>query len=185
MISLGVDYREIQDFPGYLVGSDGSVWSKRNTKAWTQRKLSYSGKYLVVSLSNVERNVRSRTVDVHRIICEAFHGPCPAGMECRHLDGNKLNNRADNLTWGTHSQNQMDKHRHGTMTLGENSPVSVLTVDKVVELRRLLREGRTQKEVAAIIGVSKSAVKHVSKGRTWRHVPQPIPDDTPMLEVTE
>ena len=93
-------------------------------------------------------------------------------MECRHLDGNRLNNKANNLAWGTHSQNQMDKHRHGTMNIGETSPVAVLTEAKVLKLRQLLREGRTQKEVAAIIGVSKSAVKHVSKGRTWKHVPE-------------
>ena len=60
------------------------------------------------------------------------------------------------------------------MNIGETSPVAVLTEAKVLKLRQLLREGRTQKEVAAIIGVSKSAVKHVSKGRTWKHVPEQI-----------
>jgi len=43
---------------------------------------------------------------VHRLICEAFHGPPPfEGAIVIHLDENALNNRADNLRWGTQKEN--------------------------------------------------------------------------------
>jgi len=42
---------------------------------------------------------------VHQLVCEAFHGPCPPGMETLHLDENGLNNRAENLRWGTRKEN--------------------------------------------------------------------------------
>ena len=47
-----------------------------------------------------------------RLVCEAFHGPCPSGQECNHKgeDGDKSNNRADNLEWGTHSDNCKHKY---------------------------------------------------------------------------
>ncbi|WP_167757036.1 NUMOD4 motif-containing HNH endonuclease [Amycolatopsis sp. CFH S0078] len=51
---------------------------------------------------------------VHVMVCEAFHGPRPEGMEVRHLDGDSRNNRADNLAWGTQSENMYDRVRHGT-----------------------------------------------------------------------
>jgi len=51
---------------------------------------------------------------VSRLVALTFHGPCPEGMECRHLDGDKLNNKPSNLAWGTRSENTYDKVRHGT-----------------------------------------------------------------------
>lgn len=45
-------------------------------------------------------------VKVHRAICEAFHGPAPFdGAVVMHLDENALNNRPDNLKWGTQKEN--------------------------------------------------------------------------------
>ena len=52
---------------------------------------------------------------VHQIVCEAFHGACPEGMEVRHLDDNKLNNAASNLQWGTRSENIQDRRTNGIM----------------------------------------------------------------------
>lgn len=53
---------------------------------------------------------------VHRLVLFAFVGPCPEGMECRHLDGNRTNNRLSNLKWGTPEENTQDKIEHGTLT---------------------------------------------------------------------
>lgn len=51
---------------------------------------------------------------VHRMVCTEFHGPPPLGTEVRHLNGIKTDNRAVNLAWGTHSENERDKFGHGT-----------------------------------------------------------------------
>jgi hypothetical protein len=51
---------------------------------------------------------------VHMLVATAFHGPCPPGQECRHLDGNRTHNVATNLAWGTPSENNHDRVRHGT-----------------------------------------------------------------------
>lgn len=48
---------------------------------------------------------------VHAVVCSAFHGPRPPGMEVRHLDGNSLNNNAENLAWGTRADNCRDDKR--------------------------------------------------------------------------
>jgi hypothetical protein len=50
---------------------------------------------------------------VHTLVLTAFVGPCPQGMECRHLDGNPANNRLGNLKWGTPEENWADRRRHG------------------------------------------------------------------------
>lgn len=43
---------------------------------------------------------------VHRLVCEAFHGPPPFDKAVViHLDEDATNNRADNLKWGTQKEN--------------------------------------------------------------------------------
>lgn len=49
---------------------------------------------------------------VHSLVLEAFTGPCPEGMEARHLDDNPTNNRLENLVWGTRSENSQDAIRN-------------------------------------------------------------------------
>jgi hypothetical protein len=56
----------------------------------------------------------SRETLVHRMVAMAFHGLPSAGQECRHLNGVQTDNRAENLAWGSHSQNSVDQVAHGT-----------------------------------------------------------------------
>ena len=62
------------------------------------------------------------TTGVHRFICTAFH-PLPADAdvlkyEPNHIDGNKLNNRADNLEWMTRSRNVLHAFETGLCQVG-------------------------------------------------------------------
>jgi hypothetical protein len=50
---------------------------------------------------------------VHRLVMEAFVGPCPEGQEVRHLDGHPANNRLENLAYGTRQDNMLDVLRYG------------------------------------------------------------------------
>lgn len=74
------------------------------------------------------RNIFNRTygnMKVHRLVCEAFHGPKPTSAhEVLHGDENGLNNRQENLCWGTRKENLnapgfIDYCRGRT---GENNP---------------------------------------------------------------
>lgn len=59
---------------------------------------------------------RRDNAKLHILVATAFHGPRPDGHQCRHLNGDKLDNRAINLAWGTAAENQQDSVRHGTHT---------------------------------------------------------------------
>lgn len=60
------------------------------------------------------RDNKAHIYTVHRLVAAAWIGPRPDGLQVRHLDGDKTNNRADNLAYGTNSENQLDAVRHGT-----------------------------------------------------------------------
>lgn len=50
---------------------------------------------------------------VHSLVAKAFLGQRPDGMECRHINGDPSDNRAENLAWGTSSENSHDMVLHG------------------------------------------------------------------------
>jgi hypothetical protein len=109
----------------------------------------------------------TKRYQVHTLVLTTFGGPCPEGLECRHGDGNHLNNRFDNLSWGTHTENMRDKQTHGTEVQGETHPNSKLTEDDV----RAIRAAKgTQREIAAQYGVSQVAINHIRTRKTWKHV---------------
>lgn len=54
------------------------------------------------------------THEVHRLVALAFLGPKPRGALVRHVDGDALRPHADNLAYGTHSENLIDQIGHGT-----------------------------------------------------------------------
>lgn len=50
---------------------------------------------------------------IHRLVLEAFVGPCPEGQEACHWNDDAADNRLANLRWDTHSANTQDKLRNG------------------------------------------------------------------------
>lgn len=59
------------------------------------------------------RDGKSQTNMVHRLVARTFLGPRPDGLEIRHLNDNKLDNRAVNLVYGTHRENMLDTVESG------------------------------------------------------------------------
>lgn len=55
-------------------------------------------------------NGKHKQLLISRLVCGAFHGPCPEGMNCNHIDGNKANNSTVNLEWTTFSENCKHKY---------------------------------------------------------------------------
>lgn len=169
--------KDIPGFPGYQVGDDGSVWTMMrfgplaNRRPGTLRplrmKLTKLG-YLSVCL---RRNGRSFTRFVHRLVLEAFVGPCPDGMEALHWpDRTQTNCSLVNLRWGTHVENYADSVRHGTHIHGSAHPVAKLSESDIPQIRLLLAEGNTLKGVAARFRVSHVTIANIRDIKIWNHV---------------
>lgn len=147
----------------YEVSDQGRVRSlRRDTRTMSPGRKG-SG-YLYVNLA---RGGARRTRHVHRLVLEAFVGPCPAGCETRHLDGDPANNRLENLAWGTSAENKQDQRRHGTVVQGEARSCAKLTEEQVYEIRATV--GRT-KELAERFGVDRRTVRDARRGATWKHL---------------
>jgi hypothetical protein len=131
------------------------------------------------------RKVRHST---HRLVCEAFHGPCPKGKtDVAHFDGDRLNNAAGNLRWATRAENVADAKRHGTFVgdtseatmasvaagrAGERNPFAKLTQGAVDEIRASDEPHRT---IARRLGVADGTIRKIRKGELWPlRSPEPL-----------
>ncbi len=117
----------------------------------------------------------------HRLSWEIHRGPiaddlwvlhdCPGGDNpaCVNPDHLWLGNHADNMAdaFAKGSCSSPTKRNPAIAPRGEQHGRAKLTVEKVVEIRKLLLAGATCPEIAAIIGISESAIRHVKKGRVW------------------
>jgi hypothetical protein len=109
---------------------------------------------------------------VHVLVAEAFLPPKPGPKhEVNHRDGNKLNNRLDNLEWVTRAGNIRHARGSGLMVPahGERLWSAKLTERQVRAIRKLSREWKSW-EIGEVLGVKASTVREARNGRKWRHV---------------
>lgn len=160
--------KSIPSAPGYYADAMGGIW--RNGHRLKEQDNGHGHKRLKTSVGGV---LRDRYV--HRLVCQAFHGPPPEGLECRHLDGVRSNNQAANLQWSDKRTNEMDKHSHGTnQPTGERHKWAIMTTAVVITARKRAAQGERVDEIAIDLGVPGRALLSAVTGRNWRHLPGPV-----------
>ncbi|WP_460543493.1 HNH endonuclease [Halomonas shantousis] len=122
--------------------------------------------YRTVSISF--GNGRARPVGVHQLVADAFHGPCPDGLQVRHLNGIPSDNRPANLAYGNALQNAMDRKRHGTYLGGSNHHNAKLSGGQAAEIRHKRRLGAKVNALAEEYGVSVSTIESVIYGKSYK-----------------
>lgn len=169
----GVTYRVISGYPDYRVGDDGSVWRVRTVDSieqWRRMKTSPNDRgYLRVNLYP-SGGGKYRTFRVHKLVLEAFVGPCPEGLESRHRNGIRTDNNLTNLKYGTYEENQEDIELHGTRPKGETHPLSILTEADVLAIRARYAAGELQKVLADDFSTSVSNISVIVNRKNWRHI---------------
>ena len=163
-------FMPVLGFDDYRVGDDGTVWSKKSG-TWKKLKLHSYGRYGHLKVNLFRDDVlHQRTV--HRLVLEAFVGPCPVGMECRHFpDRDPSNNNLTNLSWSSHQTNMDDRVLHATVPRGEDHHGARLTVKKVLEIRKMYASGDySYHALATIFKVATTNIRRIVKRETWKHV---------------
>ncbi|NHN93799.1 NUMOD4 motif-containing HNH endonuclease [Acetobacter sicerae] len=158
-------WRPIEGFPKYEVSSYGKV---RRAGSGKQIMQSWTHGYAYISLC-ADGGVKTRRV--HRLVAEAFIGTPPfEGAILAHNDGDKTNNRADNLRWASLAENQADRSRHGTKTCGSAVKNAKLHEDDIPKIRVRLMRGETCVDIAHSFNVSTSTISLIQRNKIWRHV---------------
>ena len=105
---------------------------------------------------------------VHRLVAAAFIGPAQKDkFLVLHYDGNRANNKLENLRYGSHKDNSMDAKRHGTQVSGERQHAAKLTIAQIKEIRLSPETGVF---LAATFGVTPAAISAIRTHKNWASV---------------
>lgn len=133
------------------VYDDGSVWIHRGSR--NKRRFGDTSKkgYKKVLIRD---NGRERTVFVHRLVALAFVPNPDNKPQVNHKDGNKANNRPENLEWVTLAENM----RHRSKVLKTYPKRRVLCINRGVMFESV-------SEASKALGVSRANITECANGR--------------------
>lgn len=123
--------------------------------------------------------IKGKHYKIHRLVAETFIPNPENKREVNHKDGNKLNNRADNLEWATRSENQKHAYKLGLQKPSEKQKQAVSKWNKEHRIKKvyqydknnnLIATYNSQQEASMVLGVKTSTISRILHGqKTNRH----------------
>lgn len=162
-------WMRIDGYSDYEISNLGRVKSYRRRSVWKKGAIRIlSGNYdahgyyrvKIVSDEGIKKNKK-----IHQLVNAAFNKT--NGAVVRHLDGNKQNNRSDNLAAGTYAENTADAIMHGTHTHGTKHHSNVLSEIDVLDI---FDSDIGIKELASKYKVSEGMIRHIKLKRKWKYL---------------
>lgn len=150
----------------YKISTDGRImryWKTR--RRWQYHTPSpLSGGYLRV-------HINYEPIKVHQLVSRMFI-PNPENKETiNHKNGNKHDNRVDNLEWNTKSENNINAYAIGLKNnKGSANGRSLLTEQQVLEIRKICKTKEDDAIVAKIYGVKEINISNIRLRYTWKHI---------------
>lgn len=113
MTNMPVTWNDINDFPNYEVSNIGDIRNKK-TKLVLNHNINDHGYHRVMLYKDGPKRV-----SVHRIVAKTFIDNPKSLPQINHINGNKSDNRVENLEWCDAFYNQ--QHRRNILKLGNRS----------------------------------------------------------------
>ena len=161
-------WKDIPNWP-YKISSNGEVCRKDRWPDGPYLKTCPNPNgYVIVNLSN---SGYQKSYNVHRLVAEAFYGPCPDGYFVFHLDLDLMNNQLPNLRYMTRLEAVDYADRNGLIyPKPATNHHSILNEEDVVEICRLASGGMHYKEIAKRYPVTDKCIHSILSRKNWIHV---------------
>lgn len=159
--------------PEYDIRPDGTIWTNRPKSGPKKPGIIYPWRRL--DRDGQKPGYRIATcygsyVQVHRVIYRKFIGPLDHELTVNHKNGNKSDNVPNNLELITTQENTQHMVDIGLSLKAENNPQAYFTNDEVREIKTLLSQNISVKEISRRFGVDHTRISNIKTGRTYSSV---------------
>lgn len=109
---------------------------------------------------------------IHSLVASHFvKKPSPKHIRVVHLDWKKTNNNAANLKFVTQKESYDRNAEYNAKKFAADRSVNAkLTVDKVKDLKKQLKAGKTQSSMAKKLKVSLMTISRIATGKSWVNI---------------
>lgn len=154
------EWRDVSGYEGfYQVSSFGRLKRLAGSPRCYEDRIVFPGLSNGYRLAMLCKDSVNKPHLMHRLVVAAFKGPIDRKQVVNHVDGNKQNNRLDNLEVCSQSRNMRHQYQlRGGKVLHENEA-------KAIKL--LLDCGYTIKPLSKMFGVSVMTIANIKKDRHW------------------
>lgn len=165
-----MEYKEYMD-SGLYVYRDGSVWSSLSGRFLKARR--HSCGYRVVSVQYGDKgNRKKRIVYVHRMVAECFLDNSEGKEQVNHKNGDKSDNRVENLEWCSRRENMNHAIARGFIEINldnwlppkERAVFKPFTDLEVNDMRRARLRGEDFVDIGNRLGVKPNWVRLATDG---------------------
>lgn len=156
-------WHNIMGFPGYWINKKGEVLGRKGEK----RVLSPNLKgYLYLTIRHSEGR---KILYVHRLVAKYFLSNENNYEEVNHINGNKNDNRVENLEWCNRKHNINHAIRTGLIQhpKGQDVHNSKLTNEEVVDI---YTSNLSLSELSSKYNVCKTTISNIRTGKSWNHI---------------
>lgn len=149
----------------YQISNLGNVKSLKRQEKIMKSSLDGCG-YLRVSLY---KNGKYYTHNIHRLIAIHFIPNPENHSSVNHINGNKLDNRVENLEWISHKDNILHAWNTGLCKplTGKNNGMTKLTESDILAIRS---DNRPASQIAKDYNIHECSVSGIKTRRTWKHI---------------
>lgn len=114
--------------------------------------------------------IKGRTQKIHRHIYEQCFGEIPDGLVVRHKCDNRACINPEHLEIGTQWDNMQDMVNRDRQLKGSRKPMSKLDEDRVMEIKKKIRNGMKNVDLAKEYKVDDSVISDIRHNKLWKHV---------------
>jgi hypothetical protein len=164
------EWKAIEQAPNYAVSNFGNIKraerGRRTRPGLPRSQWEVRGyKYITLHIDG-----KNRGFQVHRLVAAAFIGK--SDLQVNHINGNKSDNRVQNLEYVTGKQNQQhSKNILKTFQMGERHHKAKLTEKDIVRIFTLHFAGASLSELGKIFNCTAVNIGYILHRKAWAHVP--------------
>lgn len=159
---MKVIWKEIDGYENYKVSNTGKIYSFFSHKILTPIK--HRCGYLRVNLKN---DLGHKFLFIHRVVAKTFIENKQNKPQVNHKNGDKTDNRVENLEWATPSENQ----KHSIFVLGNIPPKFPLYLGKNHRGSRVILQKKGNKVIAEFYGCGEAHRKTgINENSIWSAV---------------